>query len=66
MSTGPAGTNGNFKVMKRTNLNLSKKDWCIYTSECNEKLDAYNHLCYYCKYREFLDIPEMLEAKNVL
>lgn len=66
MSTEPTGITGSFKKMKRTNLNLSKKDWCsyIYKTECNENLDAYNHLCYYCKYRKLLDIPKMLEAKN--
>jgi len=66
MSTDPAGTNGNFKVMKRTNLNLKKKDWCryIYSNECKEKLDMNNHLCSYCMYRELLDIPKMLRDKN--
>ena len=65
MSTEPAGTNGNFKIMKRTNLRLNKKDWCSYEKECNEELDANNHLCYYCEYRKLLNIPKMLEVKNV-
>jgi len=64
MSTEPAGTNGNFKKVKRTNLNLNKKDWCIYTSECKEHLDKDSHLCYYCVYRIPLDIPMMLEDKK--
>lgn len=67
MSTGQTGTTGHFKHLKRTNLHLTKKDWCgyIYITECNENFDADNHLCYHCKYRKLLDIPKMLEEKNV-
>ena len=64
MSTEPAGTNGNFKKVKRTSLKLTKKDWCSYVGECNEKLDVNNDLCLYCKYRKLLDIPKMLNERK--
>lgn len=64
MSTGPTGANGHFKVIKRTNLNLTRKDWCGYIYECKEQLDSNSNLCDYCKYKKLLDIPKMLEAKK--
>lgn len=62
MSTEPAGTNGHFKHLRRTNLNLSKKDWCGYTGKCHVELDSSSNLCVYCKYRKTFDIPKMLSG----
>jgi len=45
----------------RINLDLEKKDWCVYEGKCIEYLNITSGLCYHCCYKKPLDIPKMIE-----
>lgn len=47
--------------LKRVNIELTEREWCLYEGKCLKDLNVSNGLCLYCKYREELDIPEMIE-----
>jgi hypothetical protein len=60
MSTGQTGVNGKLKQVRRTNLVLTRKDWCEYNKTCYEDLNLNGNLCYHCKYKKYFDIPKLL------
>lgn len=60
MITEPTRTDGCFKHLRRTNLYLTRKDWCGYIGMCYEELDSNSNLCNHCKYKKVFDIPKML------
>ena len=60
MSTEPTGADGTLKYVRRTNLVLTRKDWCEYNETCYEYLNLNGNLCYHCKYKKDFDIPKLL------
>jgi len=48
------------KFRKWSNLKISRNMVCTYEGECLEKNNINGNLCLYCKYRQLLDIPEIL------
>ena len=64
MSKGPTGLGVEFKAVKRTNVKISKKDWCIFEGDCYEEYNV-KHLCQHCIWKQKFDIPVILEdTKN--
>ena len=49
-------------VVRRINLRLSKKDWCVYKGKCPMNMNITNDLCKHCTYKKPLDIPDLIET----
>ena len=67
MSSGPVGTGTTcIEVTKRgyVTIYFGIEDWCTYKGECKRyMLPVPADVCLYCKYRQPLDIPSMIDAR---
>lgn len=68
MSSGPTLTGGDdWRKTQRTNVVLTKKDWCTYKGECLKDYDvniAEFNFCLFCKWRAPLHIPKILAMEK--
>ena len=51
------------KYIPKVNLKLDKKIWCTYEGKCMEMLNVTNGLCSYCRYKQQLDIPQLIRVQ---
>jgi hypothetical protein len=62
MSNGPTRLGSKFKPMRKINVQIDKKHWCVYKGECKEYLNI-STLCWNCMWMQKFDIPALVEGE---